>query len=266
MRPPAPGSEGWRARYGPWAVVTGASSGIGEATARHVAALGLNIVLVARNAEQLRLIASEIEARHSVRTLVIPADLSTNEGIACVKASTAAIDVGLFVAAAGFGTSGHLTRADLHSELDMLDVNCRAVLVLSQHFAQRFAERGRGGIILLGSIVAHQGVPNAAHYAATKAYVQTLGEGLRLELAAAGVDVLVSAPGPVHSGFAERAGMVMSRAADVHVVAQATISALGRRGTVVPGALSKLLTYSLAALPRWARSRVMGSIMGGMTR
>ena len=266
MRVPKPGSEVWRARYGPWAVVTGASTGIGEATARHIAALGLCTVLVARDRERLRKLATELEARHGVRTLVVAADLSTQAGIDDVESATAAIDVGLFVAAAGFGTSGSFLCADLPVELEMLDVNCRAVLIQAQQFGRRFTERGCGGIVLLGSIVAHQGVPLAAHYAATKAYVQTLGEGLRLELAAAGVDVLVSAPGPVHSAFAARAGMVMSSAVEPAVVARATIAALHRRGTAVPGSLSKLLTYSLAPLPRWLRSRIMGEIMSGMTR
>ena len=266
MRPPAPGSEAWRTRYGPWAIVTGASSGIGEATARQVAALGLDTVLVARNAGRLRTIATELEARHGVRTLVIAADLSTQKGLEQVEIATASIDVGLFVAAAGFGTSGNLTNANLRTELEMLDVNCRAVLVHAHHFGRRFADRGRGGIVLLGSIVAHQGVPKAAHYAATKAYVQTLGEGLRLELDASGVDVLVSAPGPVHSGFGARAGMSISTAVKPDVVARGMIAALGRRGTQVPGALSKALTWSLAPLPRTVRSRIMGAIMGGMTR
>ena len=96
--------------------------------------------------------------------------------------------------------------------------------------------------------------------------MQTFGEALHLELAPLNVDVLVSSPGPVHSGFAARAGMIMSAAVEPGVVARATIRALGRRGTVVPGALSKLLTYSLTPLPRWARSRIMGAIMRDMTR
>ena len=258
-------SQAWRTRYGPWAVVTGASSGIGEAIARHVAALGLHVVLVARSAERLEMIAAQLTRDQGVRTMVVSADLTTQSGLDRVTSATASLDVGLFVAAAGFGTSGEWTSAHLPVELAMLDVNCRAVLVHAHYFAQRLATRGHGGIVLLGSIVAHQGVPNAAHYSATKAYVQTFGEALHLELAAVGVDVLVSAPGPVHSGFAARAGMTMSAAVRPDEVARDTIRALGHRGTIVPGALSKLLTWSLALLPRWVRSRVMGSIMRGMT-
>jgi short-subunit dehydrogenase len=255
-----------RERYGPWAVVTGASSGIGEALARRLAADGLRLVLVARGGAQLRDLAADLSARHGVDTRVVAADLAHRDGATAVTSATADLDVGLLVAAAGFGTSGPFLTADPERELAMLDVNCRAVLLHALHFGRRFAARGRGGLVLLGSIVGYQGVPRAAHYAATKAYVQSLGEALHLELAPQGVDVLVSAPGPVHSGFAARADMQMGAALRPDDVARATLAALGRRGTVAPGALSKLLTYSLAPLPRWGRSRILAHVMRGMTR
>jgi hypothetical protein len=114
-------------------------------------------------------------------------------------------------------------------------------------------------------VVAFQGVPRAAHYAATKAYVQTLAEGLRVELDPLGVDVIASAPGPVRSGFEARADMKMAQALAPGVVAAQTLDALGRRGTVRPGWLSKLLGWSLAATPRPLRVRIMKQVMGGMT-
>ncbi len=124
--------------------------------------------------------------------------------------------------------------------------------------------RGRGGLVLFGSLVGFQGAPWAANYAATKAYVQTLAEGLHVELAARGVDVIASAPGPVHSGFAAQARMTMSAAEQPAPVARATMEALGRKMTVTPGVLSKFLTFSLMAAPRSLRSRIMGRIMRGM--
>ena len=118
----------------------------------------------------------------------------------------------------------------------------------------------------MSSLLAWQGVPRAANYAATKAYVQPLAEGLRIELGPVGVDVVACAPGPIASGFADRAGMVMSGAAPARVVAQETLAALGRWGTVRPGLLSKLLEWSLAFLPRWGRVRMLALVMGGMTK
>jgi uncharacterized protein len=117
----------------------------------------------------------------------------------------------------------------------------------------------------LSSIVAFQGVPHAANYAATKAYVQSLAEGIRQELSPFGVDVLVCAPGPVQSGFAQRADMKMGATATPTAVARASLAKLPGGGTVRPGFLSKLLGWSLALLPRWGRVQIMTLIMGRMT-
>jgi short-subunit dehydrogenase len=103
--------------------------------------------------------------------------------------------------------------------------------------------------------------PYAAHYAATKAYVQTLAEALHEELRAHGVDVLAAAPGPTRSGFAARADMVLGMALDPEVIAPLILAALGHQATILPGLLSKLLTYVLVPLPRWLRVRIMGKVM-----
>ncbi|MEZ5356304.1 MAG: SDR family NAD(P)-dependent oxidoreductase [Bryobacteraceae bacterium] len=255
-----------RQRYGPWAVVTGASDGIGRAFAVEAAQAGLHVALVARREDRLRSLAAEIETGYRVRTMVIPSDLSKKSGVEAVLEATGTLDAGLLTAAAGFGTSGPILRANLEEEDEMLAVNCYSAMALSVHFGRRFAARGRGGIVLMSSLVGWQGTPFAAHYAATKAYIQSLAEGMRTELEGSGVDVLASAPGPVHSGFAARANMRMGGAETPQAVAKASLSALGGRGTVVPGSLSKLLTYSLAMLPRVARTRVMSQVMRGMTK
>ncbi len=253
-----------RTRYGPWAVVTGASSGIGEETAVQLGAAGLNLVLVARRAHLLEALAATLRDRHGVDVMVVAVDLADPAGVETVARATEELDVGLLVAAAGYGTSGDFLDADPSHELDMLQVNAAAPLILSHRFGGRFARRGRGGLVLLSSVVAYQGVPRSANYAATKAYVQTLAEGLHAEFASRGVDVLSVAPGPVHSGFADRAGMTMSRALRTADVVTPALRALGRRPTVAPGALSKILSWSLATMPRRMRVRVMGLVMRTM--
>lgn len=250
-------------KYGPWAVVTGASDGIGQAFAEQLAALGMSVALVARRGDRLQQLAGEISRRHGVQARVIATDLSAAEGRATMEQGTGDLDVGLLVAAAGFGTSGPLLSANLDVERNMLNVNCFAVLEL---FGQRFAKRGRGGIILMASLLGWQGVSGAAHYAATKAYVQSLAEGLHRELASKNVDVLASAPGPVNSGFAGRANMRMGNADTPAAVAKASVQALGRKTTVIPGALGKFLSYSLLSLPRLLRVRILTAVMGSMTR
>jgi short-subunit dehydrogenase len=259
-------SDPFQSRYGQWAVVTGASSGIGRAMAMGLAAKGLHLVLVARRQAELEQIANDLSGRHGVETRVIATDLATVSGIDKIETETTALDVGLLVAAAGFGTAGNFLDANLKDELAMLDVNCRAVMQLSLHFGKRFAQRGRGGLILFGSLVGYQGTPRAAHYAATKAYVQTFAEALHIELAPKGVDVLSSAPGPVKSGFAARADMKMGAAEKPETIARATLNALGKKMTVTPGILSKILTCSLMTAPRGLRVRIIGRIMGGMTK
>lgn len=257
--------RGWVGRYGPWAVVTGASDGIGRAIATELARRGMNLVLVARRRELLRELCLELVRNHGIECIVMCADLSTVDGCRAVLDGTTTLDIGLLVAAAGFGTSGLFVDSPLDAERDMLAVNCAAVLELTAHCAPRFAKRGRGGIVLVSSVLAFQGVPRSAHYAATKAWVQTFAEGLRSELRPRGVDVLVSAPGPVDTGFAKRADLRMGSMLPAAVVARQTLDALGRRGTVRPGWLSKLLGWSLAALPRAARVSVLTQVMGGMT-
>ena len=258
--------ESFVCRYGGWAVITGASDGIGQAFVRELASLGMNVVLVARRGDRLDHLAGEIAQKHQVETRVIAADLSTAAGRNSVDEGTRGLDVGMLVASAGFGTSGPLLSANLDSELNMLDVNCRAVLEQSIVFGRRFAERRRGGIILMGSLLGWQGVPGAVHYAATKAYVQSLAEGLGRELVSSNVDVLACAPGPVNSGFADRADMRMGMAETPTSVARASLQALGRRATVIPGRLGKFLTYSLLPLPRFLRIRILAGVMGSMTR
>ena len=256
----------WRDRFGPWALVTGASDGIGREMARELARRGLNLVLVARRQERLTSLAVELEGKHKIICRVIATDLGERAAVEALLVETEPFDIGIFVACAGFGTAGLFVDLPLADEIDMVEVNCTAVLSMTHTMARRFVQRGRGGIVLMSSIVAFQGVPYAATYAATKAFVQTLAEGIRPELALAGVDVIASAPAPVATGFAARSGLAMRKAEDPAVVARQTIASLGRKTTVRPGFLAKFLIGSLATLPRFARTRIMSGIMHGMVR
>lgn len=252
-------------KYGSWALVTGASDGMGAALADRLAAQGINLVLVARRRQVLEEKASTLADRFGIRVIPLGLDMAKPEDIAELESRTADLDIGVVVLAAGYGLSGPFIETGLQANLDMLDVNCRAVLRLAHVFGRRLAERRRGTIVLFGSLVGWQGVPFSAAYAASKAFVQSLAEGLRIELAPRGVDILSVAPGPVASGFAARADMAMSMATPADAAADDIMRALGRSGDVVPGWLGKLLTYSLSPLPRSLRVRMMGKIMQGMT-
>ncbi len=192
--------------------------------------------------------------------------MSDPSGIDKMIQSSVDVNVGLLVLSAGYGTSGLFVGSSLHTEINMLRVNCEAVLSLTHYFAQRFSQQKRGGIILMSSLVAFQGVPYSANYAATKAYVQSLAEALAIELKPHGVDILAAAPGPVESGFGLRANMKMNMSLKPSQVGIPILTALGRKTTVLPGFLTKLLTYSLRMVPCWGKVRIMKIVMGGMTK
>lgn len=253
-----------KARFGPVALITGASEGIGRAFAEALAVDGVDLVLVARRETELHDLARRLAEEHGVAVDVIATDLSDPSAVAEVLACTANTPIGLLVAAAGFGSIGPFLDLNSVTEANMVDVNCRSVVLLTHGLARRMADTGRGGVVLFSSVVSFSGAPFSATYAATKGFVQSFAEGLAVELRPRGISVLSVAPGPVSTGFAARAGMQMGKAEAPQTVARVSLRALAAGGTVRPGFLAKLLGWSLAALPRRARVRVLGQIMRGM--
>jgi short-subunit dehydrogenase len=252
-------------KYGEWAVITGASSGIGLELATQLASAGFNLVLISRHLEKLQEVENRLSANTTIEIKIVDVDVSETEGIDQIIEATKGLKVGLLIASAGYGTSGNFIDSSFHSEINMLRVNCEALLSLTHYFGQQFAIQKRGGIILMSSMVAFQGTPYSANYAATKAYVQTLAEGIAVELKSKGVDVLAAAPGPVESGFSKRANMKMSMSLTPSQVGIPILKALGRKTTVLPGLLTKFLVYSLRTVPRKGKVKIMEKVMGGMT-
>lgn len=252
-------------QFGPAALITGASDGIGRAFAQHLAAQGFDLILVARRETQLAALARDLAAAHGITARIIVADLSDPGAVQRVLADTQDQKIGLLVAAAGFGSVGPFLAQDAASEATMVDVNCRSVVELTHGIASRMAQAGAGGIVMFGSLVGFQGAPGSATYAATKGFVQGFAEALGVELRPKGISVQSVAPGPVGTGFAARSGMQMGRAETPETVARVALAALPRGGTIRPGFLAKLLGWSMAMLPRPGRVRLMGQIMKGMT-
>jgi uncharacterized protein len=263
-----PNSEKWRARYGPWGVVTGASRGIGYAFASRLAAAGLHLVLVGRNHSLLAKAADELSSRHGVNTLVVRADLAEPDGPALVRERTVDVDVGLVVLSAGDGCEGEFSEHALDDERRVVRLNVLATLDLSHVFAGRLQKRGCGGLIIVSSLLAYQGSPYAANYAATKAYGLVLGESLHFELQPHGVDVLALAPGPTMTGAAQRVDrrrfLNSQWCTPTHVVDTA-LGALGRRASAVPGAVNNLMLWAGGLPAREARSHMIGRIAKELT-
>jgi short-subunit dehydrogenase len=195
-----------------YALVTGASSGLGASFARRFAAEGRDLVLVARDVERLEASAAQLRERYPIEVEVLPADLGTEQGCARVAARIAAEDnpVDTLVNNAGFGMYRAFGKAPLERELQMLDVNVRAVLVLSHAAAAAMAGRGRGEIINISSVAGFLPRGSAATYAASKAWVTSFSEGLALLLRDKGVRVSAICPGFTRTEFHSRAQADMS--------------------------------------------------------
>lgn len=254
-----------KTNYGEWVIITGASSGIGFELAKQLADAGFNLIINARHLDKLQAVEKQLRSIATIDIKIVAADLAEPEGIDRLIQATQGLNIGLLVVSAGYGSSGNFIDSSLHAELNMLKVNCEALLSLTHYYSQQFVQQKRGGIILMSSMVAFQGTPYAANYAATKAYVQTLAEALAVELKPKGVDILAAAPGPVESGFSQRANMKMSMSMTPAQIGVPILQALGRKTSVLPGRLTKMLVYALRTVPRWGKVRIMKKVMGGMT-
>lgn len=191
-----------------WVLVTGASSGIGEAFARRFAREGWNVILVARSVDKLNELAEEFRRNHAVQTLVIGADLRVPTACRDIfeKVKGQGIFLDCLVNNAGFGTVGSFADIDLLRELEMVDVNVRAVLELTHHFLPQMIGRRKGTIINVSSTASFQPIPYLATYSATKAFVTSLSEALWGECRGTGVHVLNLCPGRTKTHFGKVAG------------------------------------------------------------
>lgn len=253
-------------RYGPWALVTGASAGIGADFARQLAARDLNVILVARRSGRLEAVAAELELEFGVETRTVAVDLTEPAFLDAIRRAAGGVEVGLLVNNAGTAARGGFLDGDLELQRRMVGLNVLAPLVLAHELGRDMRARGRGGIIFVSSPIGLQGVPSFANYAATKSYNLTLGEGLAHELKQAGVDVLSALPGPTWTEGTANMGADPNKGpmkfGSPEDVVKATLAALGKRSTVVPGAMNRVMTaVSGAAMPRSARTKLWAQML-----
>ncbi len=250
-------------RFGKWALVTGASSGIGEAFARKLAERKVNLVLVARREDRLNTLATQLQAQHQIEVRVVALDLTRDDFLPELIAQTDELEIGLLVNSAGELQAGHFLDHNLHAELKQLELNIRATVILTHYYGQKMRERKRGGIICLASIVGFAGVPSMASYSASKAYALTFAEGISRELRKDGVAVLALSPGPTSTEIWPK-GATPSMLQRPDIVAEIALRKLGKRTTVVTGLLNKLIIFSLRFAPRWVNSMIFEKVVGGM--
>lgn len=193
---------------GKWAVVTGASAGIGKALAEELARGGTNLILTARRRERLEELAQQLSAAHKIQTSVFVADLTQSEAPEKIFRFTKeqGIDVELLINNAGFGAYGEFHTVEMPKLLDMVTVNCSAVVHLTRLYLPEMVARRHGDVLILASTASFQSVPYISTYAATKAFDLLFAEGLAEEMKPYGVRVCALCPGSTESEFAEVAG------------------------------------------------------------
>jgi len=242
----------------PVTIITGASAGIGVALARVFARHGHDLALVARRGERLQALADEIAAKGARRPIVIPADLLKPGAASQIGEALAAqgVEPQFIVNNAGFGLVGLASNRDRDEQLQMIDLNVRALTELSLAFVDSLA-RTRGGVLNVGSMAGFLPGPGMAVYYATKAYVLSFTEALHSELKPRGIKVAVLCPGPVPTEFAERAGVKGGKLAPSILTQSAEdVAEAGYRGlmaghrTIVPGLLNRLITVLIRLIPR----------------
>ena len=252
-----------------WALVTGASSGLGADYARELAARGCKVVLVARREERLAQLAAELSRSHGTETRVVAADLTREEAIEELHDLTRAegIDVHVLVNNAGVGAFGPFVESDWARQRQMLALDVIALAHLTHRFAKDMAARGSGYVLLVSSIGAFTPTPTYAAYSAAKSFVLSFGEALARELKPQGVRVCTTCPGVTETGFFEAAGQPRSLFQRMSVmpataVVQASIGALLRGKTsVVPGFLNKVSAVSMRFVPRQAQAAAAHALM-----
>jgi short-subunit dehydrogenase len=257
-------------RYGPWALVAGASRGLGAEYARQLAEKGLNLVLAARSAGHLNDLSEGLARKHSIQTLPLHIDLGDSTAAEQIFDQARGLEIGLLVYNAALSKIGDFLDVPLEEHQREIQVNVATPLALVHRLGRVMRGRGRGGIILMSSLSAMQGSALISNYTATKAYNLLLAEGLWEELRLEGVDVLASCPAAVSTpgylrSLEENPGRPSTAAMAPAAVVAETLVALGRRPSVIPGFSNRLAAFFMRrVMPRTAAIRLMGSVLRRM--
>jgi short-subunit dehydrogenase len=254
-------------RFGPWALVTGASSGIGKEFARQIAASGINVVLVARRDALLAELGRAISQEFGVQYRALAMDLSQEGFIAGLADATHDIDIGLVISNAGTANPGEFLKLDRQLLQATLRLNTTAHLDISHHFGAKLAKRRRGGLILVGAMGAENGIPCIANDGAAKAYVHSLGDALHYEFKPLGVYVTVLAAGFTHTEVLEKFGfdpktMPLKPMSVEQCVSEGLSGLLKNRSRIIPGRLNRIMNALVpASLARKMEADMIGKAL-----
>ncbi len=248
-------------KYGRWALITGASSGIGEGFAKRLASENMNLILVARREERLKKLSDELKEKYNVSIVIAPVDLSKENFIEDLKEFVEDREVGMLINNAGFGSAGEFAKSDVEQQANMIRVNCIAPTILTHYFVQQMKERKKGAIIFLGSLVAYQPTPLTTTYSATKAFNLFMDERLWYELRDYNIDVLALNPSGTDTEFQQKANTSSGPAPrTVEEVVNTAMKSLGRKISVIDGFYNKLLSFVPRIVTRKSIVKLAGSV------
>ena len=257
----------WRDRYGEWAFVTGASSGLGAEFVRQLAEKKMNIILLARREELMNTLAEEVRSQFDVDTLVITQDLTQLTRTDKLLEKIGDREVGLLVNNAGYGMIGSFHTLNKNRQSQMVYLHCVVPILLTQTFLPAMVEKGKGGLIFLASTAGYQATPFFSAYGATKGFNLLLGEALWGEYRNMGINVLALSPGFTETGFQKVAGTKstksMSVAGPVEVVSLA-LENLGKVPSVIHGKRNRFIAFSQRFIPQKLVIKVSGALMKQM--
>ncbi len=253
------------------ALVTGASGGIGEAFARKLAADGYALVLVARSDGELNRVAGQVTAEHDLPVAALPIDLTRSDAADEVEKEFRRRNIvpEIVVNNAGFGLNGPVADLGRERQIDIVDLNIRALTDLSLRFLPTMRERGRGGIINIASTAAYLPGPYMAVYYASKAYVLSFSEALATELKGSGINVTTVCPGPTATGFQAEAGMEKAALVKLFPMMSAEeVADLGYAGfqsgkrVVIPGVMNRIIAATAPMIPNGLMLPIVRMLQG----
>lgn len=258
--------QDFRVRYGPWALVAGASEGLGAEFATQLAARGLNLILLARRGDVLAEVSTHLQHKYGVEVRTLALDLAREDLVTALAGQFDDLEIGLLVYNAALSMIGPYFTIALEDHLREIAINCRAPMTLAYLFGQPMLARQRGGILLMSSLGGAQGSALLVNYTATKAYNRLLAEGLWDELREQGVDVLTCCPPAVSTpGYLASAPSGSMSALTPQAVVSEALGALGSGPTIIPGWTYRLANILMQrVLPRKSTIKLMGRVTRGM--
>jgi len=250
-------------KFGPWAVITGASSGIGGEFANQLAANGLNLVLVARRRPLLEEIGAQLSTQFNIQYKIIEADLAVESAIKKIAEATNNLDIGLLISNAGTGKPGRFLSFEEEQQRWFIQLNALSHFSLTHHFGRRFAKRGKGGILLTGAMGATDGVPYMASMAASKAFLLSLGKSLHYEFSELGIHITVLITTPTDTAIIPLLGfdkntMPMKPIGVEQCVTESLIAFSANKVSVMPGLKYRIMN---ALVPGPVSNKMSGKLM-----